>query len=68
MGKLITKKVIMIDPVSRDELAARYAVTKKSVLDALAFKSNSFKAQNIRKDALDEFGAKEVNKPLYVIS
>lgn len=67
MGRIIRKKVIMVSPDSRDKLAEVFNTTKTTVLRSLNYSSNSAQAQNIRQQALSNYGGIEVVKPTYIV-
>ena len=67
MGRIIRKKVIMVSPDSRDKLAEVFNTTKTTVLRSLNYSSNSEQAQNIRQQAVSNYGGIEVVKPTYIV-
>ena len=67
MGRIIRKKVIMVSPDSRDTLAEVFNTTKTTVLRSLNYSSNSAQAQNIRQQAVSNYGGIEVVKPTYIV-
>ena len=57
----------MVSPDSRDKLAEAFGTTKTTVLRSLNYSSNSAQAQNIRQQAVSNYGGIEVVKPTYIV-
>lgn len=58
-------KIIKVSPEGRKKLAERYGCRRETVYNALGFRSQSRQAENIRHDALDEFGGVETDKIMF---
>lgn len=59
------KKIISVSPENRKKLAALHKCTQATVWNALAYKTFSTLAINIRNDAKNLFGGIEHNKPVF---
>jgi hypothetical protein len=55
-------KIIKVSLEGRKKLAERYGCRKQTIYNALGFRSYSRQAENIRQDALNEFGGIEDDK------
>lgn len=49
-------KIIKVSPEGRKKLAERYGCRRETIYNALGFRSHSKQAEDIRNDALKEFG------------
>lgn len=49
-------KIIKVSPDGLKKLIERYGCRKQTIYNALGFRSHSRQAENIRQDALNEFG------------
>ena len=49
-------KIIKVSLEGRKKLAERYSCCRETIFNALAFRSQSKQAEDIRNDALNEFG------------
>lgn len=58
-------KIIKVSPEGRKKLVERYGCRKQTIYNALGFRSQSKQAENIRQDALNEFGGVETDKVLF---
>lgn len=58
-------KIIKVSPEGRKKLAERYGCRKETIYNALGFRSYSKQAENIRQDALNEFGGVEDDKVVF---
>lgn len=58
-------KIIKVSLEGRKKLAERYRCRRETIYNALGFRSQSKQAENIRNDALNEFGGIEVDKVVF---
>lgn len=58
-------KIIKVSPDGRKKLIERYGCRKQTIYNALGFRSNSRQAENIRQDALNEFGGIKDDKVVF---
>ena len=58
-------KIIKLPLEGRKKLAERYGCRRETIYNALAFRSQSKQAENIRQDALNEFGGVEDYKVVF---
>ena len=58
-------KIIKVSPEGRKKLAERYGCRRETIYNALGFRSQSKQAENIRNDAMNEFGAVKAEKVLF---
>lgn len=58
-------KIIKVSPEGRKKLAERYGCRRETIYNALGFRSHSRQAENIRKDALNEFGGIKDDKVVF---
>ncbi len=58
-------KIITVSPDGRKKLAALHNCSQATVWSALAYKSYSTRAANIRNDAKTMFGGVEHDKPVF---
>lgn len=58
-------KIIKVSPEGRKKLVERYGCRKQTIYNALGFRSQSRQAENIRQDALNEFGGIEDDKVVF---
>ena len=58
-------KIIKVPLEGRKKLAERYGCRRETIYNALGFRSQSKQAENIRQDALNEFGGVETDKVLF---
>lgn len=58
-------KIIKVSLEGRKELAERYGCCRETIFNALAFRSQSKQSEDIRQDALNEFGGVVVDKVLF---
>ena len=61
----IKRKIIVVSPEGRKKLAERYGCRRETIYNALGFRSQSKQAENIRNDAMNEFGAVKAEKVLF---
>lgn len=59
---VLKQKKIKVSRTSLDTLAAMFGCTETKVYNALAFRSNSESAEQIRREALQNYGGKEVTE------
>ena len=62
LNKVLRQKKIKVSRTSLDTLAAMFGCTVTKVYNALAFRSNSESAEQIRQEALQNYGGKEVTE------
>ncbi len=65
MGTL-RKKIIKVPPRYIDVLAASFQVSQASVYNALAYKTNNSKSQQIRTEALSRYEGVQETKTIFV--
>ena len=65
MAKLVNKTKIIVPKEQISVLMARFGYQRTAVYKALAYRSQSSVAQNIRKMALDSLGGKKVRLPMF---
>ena len=58
-------KIIKIPPKVGKKLAERYGCRRETIYNALGFRSQSKQAEDIRNDALNEFGGVKADKVLF---
>lgn len=58
-------KIIKLSLEGREMLAARYGCRRETIYNALAFRSQSKQAEEIRNDALNEFGGVETERVVF---
>ena len=58
-------KIIKVSLEGREMLAARYGCRRETIYNALAFRSQSKQAEEIRNDALNEFGGEETERVVF---
>lgn len=58
-------KIIKVSPEGRKKLAERYRCRRETIYNALGFRSHSRQAENIRQDALNEFGGIKDDKVVF---
>ncbi len=58
-------KIIKVSPEGRKMLAARYGCRRETNYNALAFRSQSKQAEEIRQDALNDFGDIETDRVVF---
>ena len=58
-------KIIKVSLEGRKKLAERYGCRRETIYNALGYRSQSKQAENIRQDALNEFGGVETDKVLF---
>ena len=58
-------KIIKVSPNGRKKLIERYGCRKQTIYNALGFRSHSRQAENIRQDALNEFGGIKDDKVVF---
>ena len=58
-------KIIKVSPEGRKMLAARYGCRRETIYNALAFRSQSKQAEEIRQDALNDFGDIETDRVVF---
>lgn len=58
-------KIIKVPLEGRKKLAERYGCCRETIFNALAFRSQSKQSEDIRQDALKEFGGVVVDKVLF---
>ena len=58
-------KIIKVSLEGRKKIAERYGCRRETIYNALGFRSQSKQAENIRQDALNEFGGVETDKVLF---
>ena len=61
----IKRKIIVVSPEGRKKLAERYGCRRETIYNALGFRSQSKQAEDIRNDALNEFGGVKAEKVLF---
>lgn len=59
---VLKQKKIKVSRTSLDTLAAMFNCTVTKVYNALAYRSNSESAEEIRQEALQNYGGKEVTE------
>jgi hypothetical protein len=59
-------KIIKVSLEGRKMLAARYGCRRETIYNALAFRSQSKQAEEIRNDALNEFGGVETERVVFL--
>ena len=65
MAKLINKTKIIVPKEQISVLMNRFGYKKTAIYNALAYRSHSSVAQNIRKMALDSLGGRKVILPMF---
>ncbi|WP_308277325.1 hypothetical protein [Prevotella sp.] len=65
MAKLINKTKIIVPKEQISVLMNRFGYKKTAIYNALAYRSHSSVAQNIRKMALDSLGGRKVRLPMF---
>lgn len=58
-------KIIKLSLEGRKKLAERYGCRRETIYNALGFRSQSKQAENIRQDALNEFGGIETYRVMF---
>lgn len=58
-------KIIKVSLEGRKMLATRYGCRRETIYNALAFRSQSKQAEEIRNDALNEFGGIETERIVF---
>ena len=58
-------KIIKVSLEGRKKLAERYGCRMETIYNALAFRSQSKQAEEIRQDALNEFGGVKTDKVIF---
>ena len=58
-------KIIKLSNEGRKKLAERYGCRRETIYNALGFRSQSKQAENIRQDALNEFGGVETDRVMF---
>lgn len=58
-------KIIKIPPKVGKKLAERYGCRRETIYNALGFRSQSKQAEDIRNDALNEFGGVKAYKYVF---
>ena len=58
-------KIIKVPLEGRKKLAERYGCCRETIFNALAYRSQSKQSEDIRQDALKEFGGVVVDKVLF---
>ena len=58
-------KIIKVSLEGRKMLAERYGCRRETIYNALAFRSQSKQAEEIRNDALNEFGGIETDRIVF---
>ena len=58
-------KIIKIPPKMGKKLAERYGCRRETIYNALGFRSQSKQAEDIRNDALNEFGGVKADKYVF---
>ena len=61
----IKRKIIVVSPEGRKKLAERYGCRRETIYNALGFRSQSKQAEDIRNDALNEFGGVKTDKVMF---
>ena len=64
--QVIKRKIIKVSPEGRKKLAERYGCRRETIYNALGFRSCSRQAENIRQDALNEFGGIKEDKVVFL--
>lgn len=59
-----TKKIISVSKEGRDRLQQAYGCRRETIYNALAYRSDSPMARDIRIDALTIYGGREYDKPI----
>ena len=59
-------KIIKVSLEGRKMLAVRYGCRRETIYNALAFRSQSKQAEEIRNDALNEFGGVETERVVFL--
>lgn len=58
-------KIIKLPLEGRKILAERYGCRRETIYNALAYRSQSKQSENIRQDALNEFGGVETERVVF---
>ena len=58
-------KIIKVSLEGRKKLAAKYGCRRETIYNALAFRSQSKQSEEIRQDALNEFGGIETDRVVF---
>lgn len=58
-------KIIKVSLEGQKKLAERYGCRRETIYNALAFRSQSKQAEEIRQDALNEFGGVKTDKVIF---
>lgn len=58
-------KIIKVSQEGRKKLAERYGCRRETIYNALGFRSHSKQAEDIRNDALNEFGGVEADSVFF---
>ena len=58
-------KIIKVSPEGRKKLAERYGTRRETIYNALGFRSQSKQAEDIRNDAMNEFGGVKADKVVF---
>ena len=59
-------KIIKVSLEGRKKLAERYGCRRETIYNALGFRSNSKQAEDIRNDAMNEFGGDKADKAAFL--
>ena len=58
-------KIIKVPLEGRKKLAERYGCCRETIFNALAFRSHSKQSEDIRQDALNDFGGVKTEKVVF---
>ena len=58
-------KIIKVPLKRRKKLAERYGCCRETIFNALAFRSQSKQSEDIRQDALNDFGGVKTEKVVF---
>ena len=58
-------KIIKVPLEGRKKLAERYGCCRETIFNALAFRSQSKQSEDIRRDALNDFGGVKTEKVVF---
>lgn len=58
-------KIIKVSLEGRKKLSERYGCRRETIYNALGFRSHSKQSEDIRQDALNEFGGVETDKVMF---
>ena len=62
----IKRKIIVVSPEGRKKLAERYGGRRETSYNGLGVRSQSKRAEDIRNDALNEFGGVKADKVVFL--